>query len=94
MTTLMDGASVSEAVTERPPSARGEHWIDHWDPEDEAFWESTGQRIANRNLVFSILSEHIGFSIWVIWTIVVINLGNIGINLSVSEQFTLTLVPN
>ena len=39
-------------------------------------------------------AEHLGFSVWVIWTIVVINLGNAGITMSVSEQFLLTLVPN
>ncbi|HKY78323.1 MAG TPA: MFS transporter, partial [Acidimicrobiia bacterium] len=69
-------------------------WIEHWDPEDTAFWESTGRRTANRNLVASIFAEHLGFAIWVIWTIVVINLGNIGIALSVPELFWLTAVPN
>src|SRR3954462_14734772 len=39
-------------------------------------------------------AEHIGFSVWVLWTIVVLNLANIGIALSVSELFLLTLVPN
>src|SRR5438309_246536 len=73
--------------------ARG-HWIDDWDPENEAFWEPTGHKIARKNLGWSMFAEHIGFSIWVLWTIVVLNLGNIGINLSVSELFLLTLVPN
>lgn len=44
--------------------------------------------------MWSILGEHLGFSVWVLWTIVVINLANIGITLSVSEQFMLTAVPN
>src|SRR2546426_8881810 len=39
-------------------------------------------------------AEHVGFCVWVLWTIVVLNLGNIGITLSVSELFLLTLVPN
>ena len=39
-------------------------------------------------------AEHIGFSIWVLWTIVVLNLGNVGITLSVPELFLLTAVPN
>jgi len=69
-------------------------WIEHWEPEDTAFWESTGRKIANRNLVSSIFAEHLGFAIWVIWTIVVINLGNIGITMSVPELFWLTAVPN
>src|SRR2546426_724126 len=75
-------------------TSRNGHWIDHWDPDDEAFWESSGRRIARKNLVFSMLAEHIGFSVWVLWTIVVLNLANIGITLSVSELFLLTLVPN
>jgi len=69
-------------------------WIDEWDPEDERFWETTGKRIARKNLAFSIFAEHFGFSIWVLWTIVVINLGNVGIALSLSEAFWLTAVPN
>jgi MFS transporter, NNP family, nitrate/nitrite transporter len=74
-------------------AARG-HWIDRWEPEDESFWESTGKRIARRNLIFSIFAENVGFSIWVLWTIVVLNLGNAGYSLSLSQQFWLTAVPN
>src|SRR5213592_4427825 len=73
---------------------RGGRWIDSWEPENEAFWEATGKRVARRNLAFSIFAEHLGFSIWVLWTIVVINLGNVGITLSLPEQFWLTAVPN
>ncbi len=78
----------------QPPTSRRGRWIEHWEPEDPIFWETTGKRIATKNLVFSIIAEHMGFSIWVLWTIVVINLGNIGITLSVSELFVLTAVPN
>ena len=31
---------------------------------------------------------------WVLWTIVVLNLGNIGITMSIGELFLLTAVPN
>jgi NNP family nitrate/nitrite transporter-like MFS transporter len=81
-------------ATEHAPVRRSARWIDHWDPDNETFWETTGKRIARKNLAFSMFAEHIGFSIWVIWTIVVINLANIGITLSVSELFLLTLIPN
>jgi MFS transporter, NNP family, nitrate/nitrite transporter len=74
-------------------SRRG-RWIDHWEPENEAFWESTGKRIARKNLAFSIFAEHLGFSVWVLWTIIVLNLANIGITMSVSELFLLVAVPN
>ena len=75
-------------------SAASGGWIDRWEPEDERFWETRGKRIARKNLVFSIFAENIGFSIWVLWTIVVINLGNAGFSLSLSEMFWLTAVPN
>jgi NNP family nitrate/nitrite transporter-like MFS transporter len=69
-------------------------WIDHWEPENEKFWQGEGRRIARKNLAFSIFAENLGFSIWVLWTIIVINLANIGITLSLAEQFWLTAVPN
>src|SRR5436309_2208162 len=73
--------------------ARG-RWIGNWDPENPVFWRTTGKAIARKNLALSILSEHLGFSVWVLWTIVVINLANIGIKLSVPELFWLTALPN
>src|SRR4051812_23888757 len=74
--------------------SRPGRWIDEWDPDDETFWASTGEKIARKNLLLSMFAEHIGFSVWVLWTIVVLNLANIGITLSVSELFLLTLLPN
>jgi NNP family nitrate/nitrite transporter-like MFS transporter len=51
-------------------------WIEQWDPEDERFWnEGGGRRVALRNLVFSVLSEHIGFSIWSLWSVMVLFMG-------------------
>ncbi|MGW9553535.1 MFS transporter [Nocardiopsis sp. NPDC055551] len=46
--------------------------ITHWDPEDHTFWESTGRRVAHRNLWASIASEHVGFSVWSIWSVLVL----------------------
>ncbi|MFE0102804.1 nitrate/nitrite transporter [Streptomyces sp. NPDC059009] len=50
-------------------------WIERWDPEDEGFWRESGERIARRNLLFSVLSEHIGFSIWTLWSVMVLFMG-------------------
>ncbi|WP_405936981.1 NarK/NasA family nitrate transporter [Streptomyces sp. NBC_00726] len=50
-------------------------WIQHWDPEDETFWRDTGERVARRNLWFSVLSEHIGFSVWTLWPVMVLFMG-------------------
>src|SRR3954451_2259976 len=47
-------------------------WIEDWRPEDEQFWAASGKRIARRNLIFSIFAEHIGFSVWTIWSTLVL----------------------
>jgi NNP family nitrate/nitrite transporter-like MFS transporter len=56
----------------------GRHWIDDWRPEDPAFWDTTGKSIARRNLIFSIFAEHIGFSVWMLWSIVVVQMTSVG----------------
>jgi NNP family nitrate/nitrite transporter-like MFS transporter len=70
----------------------GKHWIDHWEPEDEGFWASTGKKVANRNLWFSIFSEHIGFSIWSLWSVMVLFMGP-KYGLSASDKFLLVSTP-
>src|SRR5690606_2338402 len=45
--------------------------IDDWRPEDPEFWAAGGARVARRNLVFSIFAEHIGFSVWSLWSVLV-----------------------
>ncbi|WP_406861212.1 nitrate/nitrite transporter [Streptomyces sp. HUAS MG47] len=53
----------------------GGRWIERWEPEDETFWREQGERIAKRNLLFSVISEHIGFSIWTLWSVMVLFMG-------------------
>jgi NNP family nitrate/nitrite transporter-like MFS transporter len=95
MSTTIDTPEAAHAPTDAAaaPVSRG-RWIERWDPDDEDFWEGSGKQIARKNLIFSIFAENLGFSIWVLWTIVVINLANIGITLSISELFVLVAVPN
>jgi hypothetical protein len=45
-------------------------WISEWNPEDETFWNLKGRAVALRNLIWSIIAEHLGFSIWLIWSVV------------------------
>ncbi|KUF17420.1 MFS transporter [Streptomyces silvensis] len=49
--------------------------MSRWEPENEEFWEREGARVARRNLVFSVLSEHIGFSVWTLWSVMVLFMG-------------------
>lgn len=48
------------------------HNIEHWDAEDVQAWEAGGKNIARRNLIWSIFAEHIGFSVWSIWSVMVL----------------------
>ncbi|OXM68319.1 NarK/NasA family nitrate transporter [Amycolatopsis thermalba] len=78
-------------TTMTAPAAR-KHWIEHWEPENESFWESTGKKIARRNLWFSIFSEHIGFSIWTLWSVMVLFMGP-QYGFSAADKFLLTSTP-
>ncbi len=71
------------------PPSRGGRWIQQWDPEDETFWKETGEKIAKRNLLFSVLSEHIGFSIWTMWSVLVLFMGP-EYGLTPADKFLLT----
>ncbi|PWI18084.1 MFS transporter [Streptomyces sp. Act143] len=71
------------------PPSRGGRWIQQWDPEDETFWNRTGEKIARRNLAFSVLSEHIGFSIWTMWSVLVLFMGP-EYGLTPADKFLLT----
>ena len=75
------------------PTIARDHWIDDWRPEDPAFWAATGERVARRNLVFSILSEHVGFCIWSMWSVFVLFLGP-EYGFDPAQKFLLTTVPD
>ena len=53
-------------------AAHGGRRLSGWDPEDPGFWDRTGARVARRNLIFSVFSEHIGFSVWSLWSVLVL----------------------
>ena len=72
---------------------RNRTWISDWNPENEKFWRSTGKYIANRNLIWSILAEHLGFSIWLLWSIVVTKLPQAGFHFTTDQLFQLVAVP-
>ena len=63
-----------------------------WRPEDEEFWESTGKRIAYRNLWISIPALLCGFAVWGMWGIITVQMLNLGYPFSQAELFTLTAI--
>ncbi|WP_441259070.1 MFS transporter [Bradyrhizobium sp. 521_C7_N1_3] len=72
---------------------RNPTWISDWRPEDEAFWNAGGKVIARRNLIWSIVAEHIGFSVWLIWSIVTTKLPQAGFHYTTDQLFQLVAVP-
>ncbi|GAA1134216.1 MFS transporter [Nocardioides aquiterrae] len=69
-------------------------WIDDWRPEDPEFWENGGRRVARRNLVWSIFAEHLGFSVWLIWSVSAAFLLQMGFAFSPQQLFLLVALPN
>ncbi|MBV9728459.1 MAG: NarK/NasA family nitrate transporter [Pseudonocardiales bacterium] len=84
--------STTEMTAPAKP-ARGGRWIDHWEPEDPGFWEKTGKRVANRNLWFSIFTEHIGFSMWTVWSVLVLFMGR-AYGIDPAGKFLLVSLPS
>jgi MFS transporter, NNP family, nitrate/nitrite transporter len=78
-----------------PPAepATASYWINHWNPEDETFWRQSGRRIARRNLLWSILAENLGFSIWLIWSVVATRLPKAGFHYTTEQLFSLVALP-
>jgi NNP family nitrate/nitrite transporter-like MFS transporter len=63
-----------------------------WNPEDAGRWDAGGARVARRNLLVSIFTEHVGFSVWSLWSVLVLFLGP-AYHVDASGKFLLTAVP-
>jgi NNP family nitrate/nitrite transporter-like MFS transporter len=71
----------------------GSTWIEVWNPEDPSFWEKTGKKIARRNLIWSIVAENLGFSIWLLWSVVATKLPKVGFHYTTEQLFDLVAYP-
>ena len=65
------------------------HVLSHWDPEDTVAWEAGNKRIARRNLIWSVAAEHVGFSIWSIWSVMVLFMPASVFGFSAGDKFLL-----
>ncbi|MCU7904375.1 MAG: antiporter [Candidatus Thiodiazotropha sp. (ex Epidulcina cf. delphinae)] len=66
--------------------------IKTWNPEDVRFWESSGKKVANRNLWISIPSLLCGFAVWLYWGIITVQMLNLGFPFAKTELFTLAAI--
>ena len=46
--------------------------IADWNPEDAAAWDSGNEAIAGRNLIWQVVNVHISFSVWYLWSVMVL----------------------
>lgn len=63
--------------------------ITNWDPEDTLAWEAGNKYIARRNLIWSVFAEHVGFSIWSIWSVMVLFMPEAVYGFSAGDKFLL-----
>ncbi|WP_284617868.1 NarK family nitrate/nitrite MFS transporter [Aquabacterium humicola] len=67
--------------------------IAHWNPEDRSFWSAKGASIAQRNLWISIPALTLAFAVWMVWSVVVVNLPQVGFRFSTNQLFWLASLP-
>lgn len=66
--------------------------IKQWEVEDKKFWEEKGSKIAFRNLWISIFCLMLAFCVWMMWSIITVQMKNIGFPFSDQQLFTLTAI--
>ena len=104
--TWMAARSEREAVLEREPGLRdalakehligthvGRRWLTDWRPDDATFWAETGRRIAIRNLALSAPALFLSFAVWMVWSVVVVQLPKIGFGFTSGQLFWLAAAP-
>ena len=77
-----------------PSSKKTGAVIQDWRPEDSAFWQERGQRIASRNLWISIPCLLLAFCVWMLFSAVAVNLNKVGFNFTTDQLFLLTALPS
>ncbi|MDT5371202.1 MAG: transporter, family, nitrate/nitrite transporter, partial [Mycobacterium sp.] len=81
-------------ASETIPKTRARaHHITDWDAEDVPAWLAGGNKIARRNLIWSVLAEHIGFSVWSVWSVMVLFMPQNVYHIDAAGKFYLVAVP-
>ena len=68
------------------------HVVENWDPEDPACWDHGGRRVAMRNLAWSVFAEHVGFSVWTLFSVMVLFMPQDVYGLSAPDKFLVSAV--
>jgi NNP family nitrate/nitrite transporter-like MFS transporter len=68
------------------------HRITRWNPEDAVAWEAGDKAIARRNLICTVISDHVAFSIWSLWSVMVLFMPEDVYGFSGGDKFLLAAV--
>jgi len=82
---------MTNATSDAAP--KGGQVLTDWRPDDEAFWDKAGYKVAQRNLWISIPCLLLAFCVWLVWSVVVAKLGAIGFNYTTNQLFWLSSLP-
>ena len=63
--------------------------ISYWDAEDSAAWEAGNNVIARRNLLWSIVTVHLGYSVWTLWPVMALFMPQDVYGFSTADKFLL-----
>lgn len=69
------------------------HVLTEWKPENAGFWDGGGKSVATRNLWISIPALLLAFAVWMVWSVVVVNLPNVGFKYTTNQLFWLAALP-
>ena len=86
-------AELVDAELIEPTRPRRRHLLIDWRPDDDAFWENVGRRIANRNLWLSMPALLLAFAVWVVWSVIVVKLPLVGFQFTPNQLFWLAALP-
>jgi NNP family nitrate/nitrite transporter-like MFS transporter len=66
--------------------------LDGWDPECAGCWQAGGQRTARRNLLISMSCLLLGFATWMVWSVLIVQMEQVGFPFSKSQLYQLPAI--
>src|SRR3546814_1262047 len=88
-TTLFRSCVDTSSEVESRKPLRRRRMLEVWTPEDKAFWVNQGQAVANINLWVSIPALFLACAVWQMWSVVAVNLPNLGFHYTDDQLFWL-----
>lgn len=86
MTITSSGNQPASAVARRSAG----HRITGWNPEDTAAWDAGNKAVARRNLIWSTAIAHITYSIWSLWSVMVLFMPESVYGITTADKLLLT----